>query len=101
MDEVFVSAWCQISFMTKLLPVIRGFQVNNINPFKAIKIQLNCHMIKSTDALYLLTLLTNTAIVEANSVDPDQQQSVLCLHCVTQRLLKHISRRSNDRRFKH
>ena len=53
--------------------------MNNVNPLKAIKMQLNCHMIKSTDALYLLTLLTNTAIVEANSVDPDQQQSILCL----------------------
>ena len=33
----------------------------------------------------LLALLTNV-IVEANSVDPDQQQSILSLHCLTQRL---------------
>ena len=56
-----------------------GFQVNNVNPLNAIKMHLKCH--KSSDALYLLTLLTN-AIVEANSVDPDQQQSILCLHCL-------------------
>ena len=43
-------------------------------------------MIKSSDALYLLTLLTN-AIVEADSVDPDQQQYILCIHCLTQGLL--------------
>ena len=43
-------------------------------------------MLKSSDALYLLTLLTN-AIVEADSVDPDQQQYILCIHCLTQRLL--------------
>ena len=47
-------------------------------------------MLKSSDALYLLTLLTN-AFVEANNVDPDQQQSILCLHRLTQRLLKHFS----------
>ena len=40
----------------------------------AIKMHLKCHMLKSSNALYLLTLLTN-AIVEANSVDPDQEQS--------------------------
>ena len=56
--------------------------MNNVNPLNAIKMHLKCHMLKSSDALYLLTLLTN-AIVEANSVDPDQQQSILCLHCLT------------------
>ena len=40
-------------------------------------------MIKSSDAIYLLTV-----IVETNSVDPDQQQSILCLHCLIHRLLK-------------
>ena len=30
---------------------------------------LKCQMLKSSDAIYLLTLLT-TVIVEANSVDP-------------------------------
>ena len=40
---------------------------------------------KSSGAIYLLALLTNV-IVEANSVGPDQQQSILGLHCFTQRL---------------
>ena len=53
---------------------------------------LKCHMLKSPDALYLLTLLNNTALVEANSVDPDQQQSILCFHYVTQMFLKYFSR---------
>ena len=53
--------------------------MKNVNPLNAIKMHLECH--KSSDALYLLTLLTN-AIVETNSVDPDQQQSILCLHCL-------------------
>ena len=43
--------------------------------------------------------MTN-AIVEANDVDPDQQQSLLRLHRLTQRLLKHFNRRYYDKRFK-
>ena len=66
--------------------------MNNVNPLNVIKMYLKCYMLKSSDALYLLTLLTNV-IVEANSVGPDQQQSILCLHCLTQRLLKQFSRR--------
>ena len=69
---------------------IRGFQVNNIGTLNAIKIHLNWHMLKSPDAIYLLTLSTN---VEANNDDPDQQQSILYLHCLTKRLLKNFSRR--------
>ena len=47
--------------------------MNNVNPLNAIKLHLKCHMLNSLDALYLLTLLTtcNTAIVEANRVDPE------------------------------
>ena len=37
---------------------------------------LKCHMLKSSDAIYLLTLLTNV-IVETNNVDPGQQ-GLLC-----------------------
>ena len=48
---------------------------------------LKCHMLKSSDAKYLLASLAY-AIVEANSVDQYQQQSILCLLCLTQRLLK-------------
>ena len=70
---------------------IRGFQVNNVSPLNAIKMYLKCHMLKSSDDLYVLTLLTNV-IVYAKSVDLVQQQSILCLHCLTQRLLKHFSR---------
>ena len=66
--------------------------MNNVNPLNAIKMHLKCHMLKSSDAIYLLTLLTNV-IVEANSVDQEQQQSILYLHCLTQMLLKHFSRR--------
>ena len=62
--------------MTKSLPVVKGSQVNNVNPLNAIKMHQKCHMPKSPDALYLLTLLTKTAIVEANSADPDQRQSI-------------------------
>ena len=47
---------------------------------------------KSSDAIYLQESLTKV-IVEANSVDPDQQQSILCLHCLKRRLLKHFSSR--------
>ena len=36
--------------------LIRGFQLNNVNPLNFIKMHLKCH--KSSDALYLLTLLT-------------------------------------------
>ena len=64
--------------------------MNNVSAFNAIKMHLKCHMLKSSDAIYLLSLLTNV-IVDANSVDLDQQQSILCLHCLTQRLLKHFS----------
>ena len=55
---------------------IRCFQVNNVNPLSAIKTHLSFHMLKSSDALYLLTLSAN-ANVEANSVGPDKQQSIL------------------------
>ena len=41
---------------------------------------LNANMLKSSGAIYLLTLLTNV-IVEANSVNPDQQQSI-CVFAV-------------------
>ena len=54
--------------------------MNNVNSLNDIKMHLKCHVLKSSDDLYLLTLLTN-AIVEANSVGPDQQQSILYLHC--------------------
>ena len=37
---------------------------------------------KSSHAMYLLAFLTNV-IVETNSVGPDQQQSILGLHCLT------------------
>ena len=46
----------------------------NVNPgFKRYQnaSTVKCHMIKSSDAIYLLTV-----IVETNSVDPDQQQSI-------------------------
>ena len=66
--------------------------MNNVNLLNGIKMHLKCHMLKSSDAINLLILLTNV-IVEANSVDPDQQQFILCLHCLTQRFLKHFSRR--------
>ena len=56
--------------------------MNIVNPLNAIKMQLKRHMLKSSDVIYLLTLLTNV-IVEVNSVDPDQQQSILYLHCLT------------------
>ena len=56
--------------------------MNNVNPLNAIKMHLKCHLLESSDALYLLTLLTN-ATVEANNVDPDQQQSIICPHCLT------------------
>ena len=51
---ILVSARCQISSVTKILPVIRGFQLNNVNPLNAIKMHLKCH--KFSDALYMLTL---------------------------------------------
>ena len=54
--------------------------MNNINPLNAIKMHLKYHRLFGV--LYLLTLLTN-AIIDANSVNPDQQQSILCLHCLT------------------
>ena len=37
---------------------------------------LKCHMLKTSDAIYLLTLLTNV-ILEENSVDQGQQ-GLLC-----------------------
>ena len=52
---ILVSALCQISSVAKILPVIRGFQVNNVNPLNAIKMHLKCHKLKFSDALYLLT----------------------------------------------
>ena len=55
--------------------------MNNVNPLNTtIKMHLKCH--KSSDALYLLTLLTN-AIVETNSVELDQQLPIMCPHCLT------------------
>ena len=51
---LLVTVRCQISFVTKTLPVIRGFQVNNVNPLNAIKMHLKCHKLKFSDALYLL-----------------------------------------------
>ena len=48
-----------------------------------------------SDAIYLLALLTNV-IVEANNVDPDQQQYILCLNAFTQRLFKHFSSLKKD-----
>ena len=49
-------ARCQISSVTRILNVFRGFQVNNVNPLNAIKMHLKCHKLKLSDALYLLTL---------------------------------------------
>ena len=66
--------------------------MNNVYTLNAFKMHLKCHMLKSSDVLYLLTFLTNV-IVEANSVDPDQQQYILSLNCLTQKLLKHFSKR--------
>ena len=66
--------------------------MDNVIPLNVIKIHLKRHMLESSDALYLLTLLTN-ANVEANNVDQDQKQSIMCFHCLTQRLLKHFNRR--------
>ena len=66
--------------------------MNNVTTLNAFKMHLKFHMLKSSDVLYLLTFLT-IAIVEANSVDPDQQQYILSLHCSTQKLLNHFSRR--------
>ena len=66
-----------------------------VNPLNAIKMHLNV-MLKSSDAIHLLTLLTNL-IVEANHVDQDQQQPILCIHCLTQRLLKQFSGRFNQK----
>ena len=60
-----------------------GFQGSHVNPLNAIK---NLSTSKYSCAVYLLALLINV-IVEANSVYPDQQQSNLCLHCLTQRPL--------------
>ena len=69
---ILASALCQISFVNKILPVIRGFQVNNVNPLKAIRMHLKCHKLKFSNALYLLTL-TNAIKLEEKSVDPDQK----------------------------
>ena len=55
----------------------RGFQENHVKPLNTIKMHP-----MFADAIYLLALLTNL-IVEASMVDPDQQQSILCLHCLT------------------
>ena len=44
--------------------------MNNVNSLNVIKMHLKCHILKSFDAIYLLTLLTN-AIVDANHVDQD------------------------------
>ena len=77
---------------------ISCFQVNNVNHLNAIKMHLKCHMLKSSDAIYLLSLLTNV-IVDANHADQDRQQLILCLHCLTQRLLKHFSRGYNQKTF--
>ena len=42
-------------------------------PFERYQMHLKCHELMSSDALYLLALLTNC---RDNSVDPDQQQSI-------------------------
>ena len=52
---ILVSARCQISSVTKSLPVTRGFQVNNVNPLNSIKMHFKCHKLKFSDAVYLLT----------------------------------------------
>ena len=52
---ILVSARCQISSVTKILPVTRGFQVNNVNPLIANKMHPKCHKLEFSDALYLLT----------------------------------------------
>ena len=52
---ILVSARCQISSVTKSLPVTRGFQVNNVNPLNAIKMYLECHKLNFSDAVYLIT----------------------------------------------
>ena len=95
---ILASERCQTSSVTQILPATRGLQVNNVNPLNAIKMHLKCHKLKFSDDLYLLT--STNAILEANSVDPDQQQFIMCLHCLTQRLLKHFRRGYNDKRFK-
>ena len=41
---------------------IRGFQVNNVSLLNAIKMHLKCHTLKSSDDLYVLTLLTNVIV---------------------------------------
>ena len=64
--------------------------MNCVNSLNAIKMHLKCQILKSSDAIYLLTLLTNV-IIDASHVDQDQQQSILYLHCLIQRLLKHFS----------
>ena len=68
-DAKSVRAQCQISFVTQI-PVVSGFQVNNVYSLNFIKMHLKCHMLKSSVAIYLLTLLTNV-IVDANHVDQD------------------------------
>ena len=55
---------------------IRGFQVNNVDPLNAIKMHLKCHILKSSDAICLLTSSTN---VEANSVDPKKKTKQMVL----------------------
>ena len=51
--------------------------MNKVNPLNAIKLHLKFHVLNSLDALYLLTSLTNTAIVEANSVDPEYRPTAV------------------------
>ena len=46
----------------------------------------------------MLILLANVS-VEANGVDPEQEQSDLGLHCLTKRLLKHFNRRQKQTTF--
>ena len=50
-------------------------------------------------------IYASNVIVEANSFDPDQKESILCLHCLTQRLLNisagdKIRRPCRDKCFK-
>ena len=52
--------------------------MNNVNPLSAIKMHLKRYMLKSSDAICLLALLTYV-IVEANSVNQHQQHSVSSL----------------------
>ena len=89
-DQIDLRLCCTQTPMTpRFFLFYQRFSSEQCLPLNAIKMHLKCHILKSSDALYLLTLLTYSfilfiyTIVEANRVDPDQQQSILCLHCLT------------------